>query len=203
MNKRQFTQERNYLVHPLYILITLILASVTALFLGFSLAYLYSRVQNGQSPISVPWLFYANSLFLLLASYSLRKTKICYEQDETSLYKRQLWITLGLTVVFLISQIIAWQQMYAVNNGLSSSTLTSYLYVISGIHFVHVIAGIPFMGYFIFDARKRLIEPASVLLYLSDPDKKRKLTVLSIYWHFLDGLWIYLVLFFSLNYLIG
>ena len=193
---------RNYLIHLLYILITLVLGSVTALFLGFSAAYIYSRVQNGQDPVELPMLFFINTIFLVGASWTLILTKRAYISDQTRRYKTLLWLTLALTVIFLVLQIVAWSQMYHMNIKINGSTLGSYLYAISGLHFTHVIAGIPFLMFFIHDARKRLIEPASVLVYLSDPDKKRKLTVLSIYWHFLDGLWIYLVLFFLINKLI-
>ena len=194
--------ERNYLIHPLYILITLVLGSITALFLGFSFAYIYSRIQNGESPVEIPILFYANTLLLVGSSYTLIHTKKAYENDQTSRYKGLLWVTLILSLLFLAGQIFAWKQMIDMNIGITSSNLASYLYVISALHFAHVIGGLPFLGFFIRDAKKRLVEPASVLLYLSDPDKKRKLTVLSIYWHFLDGLWIYLIIFFLINRLI-
>jgi Heme/copper-type cytochrome/quinol oxidase, subunit 3 len=192
-------ENRDYYIHPLYILITLVLGSVTALFLGFSVAYVYSRVQNGQSPVQIPVLFLTNSIFLLATSYLLKMTKSAYEGDRTTQYKGLLWGTLCLTLIFLICQIIAWRQMLDMNISLKGSNLGAYLYVISGVHFTHVVAGIPFLAFFIHDARKRLVEPASVLVYLSDPDKKRKLTILTIYWHYLDGLWIYLVLFFLIN----
>ena len=194
--------ERNYVIHPLYILITLVLASISALFVGFTVAYIYSRVQNGLAPVEIPNLFFINTFFLLAASWTLVKTKSAYEEDNTRRYKQLLWITLILTVLFLVAQILAWRQLMEMNIGIGSSTLGSYLYVISGVHFTHVIAGIPFLVFFIIDARKRLVEPASVLLYLSDPDKKRKLSVLSIYWHFLDGLWIFLIVFFLINRLL-
>ena len=195
-------EQRNYLIHPLYILITLVLGSVTALFLGFSAAYIYSRVQNGMEPVTIPALFFVNALFLVASSITLIQTKRAYESDLTRRYKWLLWATLILTLVFLILQIVAWNQLYQLNVTMTSSTLGAYLYAISGLHFTHVIAGIPFLIFFIHDARKRLQEPASVLVYLSDPDKKRKLTILSIYWHFLDGLWIYLLLFFLINRLL-
>ena len=195
-------ENRNYLIHPLYILITLVLGSVTALFLGFSAAYVYSRVQNGMAPVAIPSLFFINSIFLIGSSLTLVWTKKAYELDNTKKYKVLLWATLVLSIIFLVLQIVAWNQLYQMNISLTSSTLGSYLYAISGLHFTHVVAGIPFLVFFIIDARKRLIEPASVLVYLSDPDKKRKLTILSIYWHFLDGLWIYLLLFFLINRLI-
>lgn len=194
--------DREYLIHPLYILITLVLGSITALFLGFTVAYVYSRVQNGQAPVDIPVLFYFNTIILLGTSYIWVLIKRAYETDQTRRYKLLLWITLGLSVVFLFAQILAWQQMLDMNIGLTTSTLASYLYVISAIHFLHVIGGLPFLVFFIKDARERLVEPASVLVYLSDPDKKRRITVLSIYWHFLDALWIYLILFFLINTLI-
>jgi len=192
-------EARDYYIHPLYILITLILASVTALFVGFTAAYIYSRVQNGQAPVNIPTMFFVNTLFLIGSSFTLRLTKTAYEKDETAKYKLYLVITFILSLIFLVLQIIAWREMIAMNIAITSSTLAGYLYVISGVHFVHVIAGLPFLAYFIWDAKQRLVEPISVLVYLSDPDKKRKLKVLSVYWHFLDALWIYLVLFFLIN----
>ncbi len=194
--------ERNYLIHPLYILITLVLASITALFIGFTGAYIYSRVQNGLPAVEIPVMFYFNSVFLLGTSYTLLMTKKAYEADDTSRYKKLLWVALALSLVFLVAQILAWAQLHRMNVGLTTSPMAAYLYVLSGVHFLHLVAGIPFLVFFITDARRRLIEPASVLLYLSDPDKKRKLKILSIYWHYLDVLWIYLVLFFLVNYLI-
>lgn len=196
------TEERNYLIHPIFIILTLVLASVTALFVGFSIAYIYSRVQGDLTPVEIPSLFYFNTLFLFCTSFLLIKTHNAYEEDRTKLYKRLLWTILGLTFCFLIFQIVAWYQMLQMNIAMSNSTLGAYLYVISGVHFAHVIAGIPFLIYFIHDARHRLVEPISVLIYLSDPAKKRKLKALSIYWHYLDFLWIYLVLFFLINKLI-
>jgi len=62
--------------------------------------------------------------------------------------------------------------------------------------------GIPFLAWFYWMAKKKMVEPVSVLVYFSDPEKKLRLRLLTIYWHFLDGLWIYLVLFFWINYLI-
>lgn len=197
------TTQKDYLIHPLYIVITLILGSITALFLGFSAAYVYSRIQNGEKPVDIPILFYFNTIILLASSYSWWRIKKAYETDDTANYKLLLWITLLLSILFLVAQIIAWNQLLNMNIGLTSSNLASYLYVISGVHFAHVIGGLPFLAFFIRDATKRLVEPASVLVYLSDPDKMRKITVLSIYWHFLDALWIYLILFFLVNQIIA
>lgn len=196
------TTERNFLIHPYYILITLLLGSITTLFLGFSAAYIYARIQGNLPPVEIPVLFYLNTFLLLGTSALLVQTRKAYEQDLTTRFVNLLWISLFGSILFLASQILAWGQLRDMNIHLTSTPLASYLYVISGIHFIHLVAGIPFLYVFAQDAQKRLVEPASVLVYLSDPDKKRKLNVLTIYWHFLDALWIYLVLFFLINRLV-
>lgn len=180
---------------------TLVLFGVSALFLGFTGAYLYNRVQQGVQPVAVPSMFYYNSVLLLLSSYTLWKAKTAYRDDETIAFKNSLIITLILTLGFLIAQFFAWNQMLNQNIGITHSTMASYLYLISILHFAHVIAGIPFLAYFIIEAHRKMISPVTVLVYFADKGKKRMLDILNIYWHFLDGLWIYLVMFFLLNYL--
>jgi len=193
---------RKYLVHPHYIIIILVIAGISALFLGFTGAYIYNRIQQDVAPIQIPSLFYFNSILIICSSISLIYAKKRYESDDTPLFKSALWITLLLTTAFLIMQIQAWKQLHMTNVNLTTSTLASYMYLISGLHFLHLVAGIPFLGYFIYSAHVRMKDPVTVLIYFSDPDKKRELDLLNIYWHFLDGLWIYLMLFFLVNYMI-
>ena len=194
--------ERNYLVHPSYIAMTLLLAGISALFLGFSAAYLYTRIQNNLEPLELPLLFVANTGILIAASWMLKKAMDFYRNDNTEKYQMSLAVTLGLTLVFLISQIVAWKQLYAQGIFVNHSNMASYLYIISIIHFAHVVAGIPFLALFLYHSKKKMKEPVSVLVYFTDPDKRRKLKLLTIYWHFLDILWVYLVLFFLLNQLL-
>jgi cytochrome c oxidase subunit 3 len=195
-------EERNYLIHPSYIAMTLLLAGVTALFLGFTAAYIYTRVQNNLEPFDLPLLFVGNTSILIAASYVLKRAMDYYRSDQTEKYQRSLGITLALTVVFLFAQIIAWQQLHNEGVFVNHSNMASYLYLISIIHFAHVVAGIPFLAIFLYKSIKKMKEPVSVLVYFSDPDKRRRLKLLTIYWHFLDILWVYLVLFFLVNQLI-
>jgi len=194
--------QRKFLIHPYYIMMALTLFGVTALFVGVSIAYLYNRVQQQIPPVELPSLFYWNTLLLLGGSAALWKSKQYYKDDDTERYKGALVVTLIFTILFLVAQIMAWNQMLAMNLSITHSTMASYIYFISGLHFAHVVAGIPFLAYFVFIAVKKMKSPVSVLVYFSDIDKKRKLDLLNIYWHFLDGLWIYLVLFFLINYLV-
>ena len=195
-------KERNFLIHPSYILMFLLLAGITSLFLGFSGAYLYNRIQQDIPPVKLPSLFYFNTLILIASSFVLKWAKKSYLEDNTKNYKIALIITLILTIGFLISQILAWQQLQASDIFINYNNMASYMYLISGLHFAHVVAGIPFLVIFVINAVRKMKSPVSVLIYFSDIKKKRRLDLFNIYWHFLDGLWIYLVLFFMINYLL-
>ncbi len=183
-------------------MMVLLLIAISALFLAFSGALVYNRVQNNLPPIQLPPLFIFNTLILLGSSWTMLRAKQAYEADDTDKYQKALIWTILLSILFLIAQIFGWQQLFAKNEFLSSGNSTAYLYLLSGLHFAHVIAGLPFLGLFLRTARLQMKEPVSVLVYFSDPEKRLKLRLLTLYWHFLDGLWIYLVLFFWINYLI-
>lgn len=188
--------------HPHNIMLFLVLFGVTALFLAFSVAYIYTRVQMEIPPIRLPGIFIINTLILLSSSATMMWAKRAFRNDDTAAYQRALTATIILSLIFLGAQFVGWSQLFGQEIFINYTTTASYLYVISGLHFMHVIAGLPFLAIFLLTARKRMKEPVSVLVYFSDPEKRLKLRLLTIYWHFLDGLWIYLVLFFYLNYLI-
>lgn len=193
-------KQRNFLIHPSYILMFLLLAGITSLFLGFSGAYLYNRIQQGIPPVKLPSLFYFNTLLLISSSATLSWAKRSYKDDKTQSYKIALITTLILTIGFLISQIFAWNQLQQSEVFVNYNNMASYMYLISALHFLHVIAGIPFLIIFVSNAILKMKSPVSVLIYFSDLKKQRRLNLFNIYWHFLDGLWIYLVFFFLINY---
>lgn len=192
----------NFAFHPKNVYLTLLLFSLTMLFLTMTAAFVYTRVQSDLPPIKLPILFLVNTAILLASSYTMIRAKRAYLADDTQGYTRMLWITMGLSFFFLGMQCIAWYQLFDQQIYITSDNSAGYLYVISGLHFAHVIGGIPFLGVFLYKARKYMKEPVSVLVYFSDPDKRLNLRLLTIYWHFLDGLWIYLIIFFFINQLI-
>lgn len=192
----------SFAFHPYNVLLILLIVSLSVLFLSLSISFVYTRIQNASPPIKLPIIFLLNTLVLLASSGTMIYAKRAYKADDTDRYKMALAVTMGLSVVFLVLQIIGWMSLFADNISIDSSNSAGYLYVISGLHFAHVIGGFPFLGYFIWQAHKKMKEPVSVLVYFSDPEKRLKLRLLTIYWHFLDALWIYLVLFFFINWLV-
>ncbi|MEL7223116.1 MAG: cytochrome c oxidase subunit 3 [Bacteroidota bacterium] len=192
----------SFAFHPYNVLLILLIFSLSILFLALSVSFVYTRIQSDLPALKLPNLFLINTLVLVASSGSIYWAKKCYLADDTENYKLALYVTMGLSFLFLVLQFVAWGDLFQQKIFIDTDTSSGYLYVISGLHFAHVIGGIPFLGYFIWQARQKMKEPVSVLVYFSDPEKRLKLRLLTIYWHFLDALWIYLVLFFFINYLI-
>ncbi|MCB0635914.1 MAG: cytochrome c oxidase subunit 3 [Lewinella sp.] len=192
----------SFAFHPYNVLLVLVLFSLTTLFLALSLAFIYTRVQSDLPPIKLPNIFLFNTLILIASSFTMAWARRAYRKDDTPRYKLALGITILLSLFFLGMQIVGWQALFAQKIFIHTGNSAGYLYVISGLHFAHVIGGIPFLGYFLWQAHDKMKEPVSVLVYFSDPEKRLRLRLLTLYWHFLDGLWIYLVLFFFINYLL-
>ncbi len=195
--KEMEAEDRMLRFHPKNIMVTFIIAGMTMLFGALCVAYLYSRVQYKIPPIQTPLLFIFNTLFLVVGSWSLNRAKQYFYNDQTDLYKKMLWICLVVTLLFIGFQYIAWKQLF-VENIKVSSVNASYIYALSGLHALHVLGGLPFLIVFTFKTLSRLKDPISVLVYFSDPMKRLNLKTLTLYWNFVDILWIFLVVFLFL-----
>ena len=200
--KKSYSEYDNFTFHPYNVMLFLILMAITALFLSVAIAFIFIRLESGAGGIKIPLLFGFNTLILLASSYAMEQAKKNYKQDDTERYQKSLNYTIWLSLFFLVMQSIAWFQLFSQNVFFSTDNSASFLYVLSALHFAHVIAGLPFLYLFLRSAKREMNEPVTMLVYFSDPEKRLRLRLLSIYWHFLDGLWIFLVLFLLGNYLI-
>lgn len=195
-------RDDEFFFHPKNIMLFVLLAGLSVLFLALTVSYLYSRITMNMPPIQVPWLFVLNTVILLGSSYTMILARKAYLADDTRGYQDRLKQTILLSVLFMVMQSVAWAWLFQHNITLGTATNAGYLYVISIVHLAHVIAGLPFLVWFYRTAKKRMVDPVTVLVYFSDPEKRLSLRLLSIYWHFLDILWVYLVLFLGINYLL-
>jgi cytochrome c oxidase subunit 3 len=195
-------KQDEFLFHPNNVMLFILLFGLSMLFLSLTVAYIYTRVTMLVPPVKIPPLFIFNTVILLASSYTMIRARKCYIYDQTEAYQRNLLYTIGLSVLFMAMQTVAWVWLFQNNIGLNTTTTAGYLYLISFVHLAHVVAGLPFLIMFYQTARKRMVDPVTVLVYFSDPEKRLKLRLLTIYWHFLDILWVYLVVFFGVNMLI-
>jgi len=202
MEQRQPALQENLAFHPYNIMLFLLLFGLTLLFLALTISYVYIRVTMDVEPVQLPGLFLFNTLILLGSSYTMIRAKQAYLNDDTGAYQRNLKYTIWLSLLFMAMQTIAWWWLFKINHtALASSTTAAFLYVLSFAHLAHVVAGLPFLINFYRAALSRMVDPVTVLVYFSDPEKRLKLRLLTVYWHFLDILWIYLVAFLGVNYL--
>ncbi len=163
---------------------------------------MYTRVQNDLPPIKLPWLFFVSTAVLFVSGYTLRQAKTAFEEDDSDGLIRSLKRTILLTVLFLVMQSFGWIELIQTGIPVAYSTLASYIYVISAAHLAHVVLGIPFLIIFYVKTKRRLTGDVKEMVFFADPDPRRHLRLLSIYWLFLDRLWIGLMLFFWLNFLL-
>jgi cytochrome c oxidase subunit III len=204
---QQVNDFRSLPTHPYSIMMYLLLAGLTMLFIALSGAYLYTRFQSGEAPIKIPLLFLINTGVLYGSGWTLKQAKSCYLKDDTEGYKRALLFTVLLTLGFMVLQYVGWGMLKSENPHLFGNTdkpsnMPAYVYVISVIHFFHIIGGLPFFFVFLWKAYTQLKDPVTVLVYFSDPVKQLSLRLLTLYWNFLDYLWIYLMVFFWANYFV-
>lgn len=198
--RRSQTPEASPIRFPMEkVALFLLLLSMTMLFISFSIGYVFTRNQVGADGVYLPPIFIVNTVILLASSWAINRANKSYRADHTQDYQQYLLVTMMLTWVFMGMQVIGWFYFKDALIGENIGNGSHYLYAISGLHFAHIIGGLPFLFFFLYNAYTKMQEPVTVLIYFSDPVKKMRLELLTIYWHFLDGLWIFLVLFFLLN----
>jgi cytochrome c oxidase subunit 3 len=161
-------------------------ASIVMLFAGLSSAYVF-RLGASQEwrAISIPAFLLPNSVLLLASSVTLEFFRRELKVGLSS--KTQLWLTLTtlLGTGFLVGQVFIWKAMSAQGIYLSSNPHSSFFYLMTGAHGVHLAGGVIALLALSWKARSQ-VYPTVGFRTLSE--------VTAIYWHFMDGLWIYLFL---------
>ena len=191
-------QQRAFSVHPSSIMLVLILFGITALFGALSFAYLYTRVDKGMETIRIPLLFVFNTLVLAFSSFGIQRCRKYFADRNEKLCLRWGMITLVATALFLVLQGIAWSQLLTKQLLPGTSGGHGFLYAISILHFLHVMAGLPFLFRIVWPLMVAIRQGNAALFFIDD-DQQRRLKHTAWYWHFIDLVWVYLILFFFVN----
>jgi cytochrome c oxidase subunit III len=165
------------------------LASIAMLFTSLSSAYI---VRSGTAadwiPLAVPKVMFASTALILLSSVTLEIAKRKLRQSFADAYSRYLLITGVLGLAFLGSQLVAWRQLARQGIYVSTHPHSSFFYLLTGAHAFHLIGGLLALMFLWLRSLRKLAQPALVAKRQAAAD------AVSIYWHFMDGLWIYLFL---------
>jgi len=163
-------------------------AAITMLFAAFTSALVVRRgLGDDWSGIPVPGILWVSSALIALSSVALEIARRRLLEGERERFT--VWWTAGtmLGLLFLGGQTAAWRQLLAQGVYVSTSPGGSFFYLFTVAHAVHVVGGVVALLY---------IEYQALRLRLG-PGKRTAVEVSRLYWHFLAGLWIYLILLFQ------
>lgn len=165
------------------------LASIAMLFTSLSSAYVVrSGVMNDWFPIAVPRVMFGSTALIILSSVSIEIARRKLKRSISASYSRYLLLTTVLGLAFIISQVVAWRQLAQQGIYLASNPYSSFFYLLTGAHAVHLAGGLLAIGLLWLRSRSQLDEPRLIARRQATAD------AVSIYWHFMDALWIYLFL---------
>ena len=178
--------DRGKRIHPHKFTLWVAIGSIVMMFAGLTSAFIVKSNQVGWQTITMPKVFWVSTAVIIISSITLQMALRSFKQREMNQYRLLIGLTLLLGVGFLVLQWIGFQQLWEQKITFKGSGAGQFLYVIFGLHAVHVIGGllalvVMFVKAFI----------GRTKLYSSVP-----VEVMATYWHFVDLLWLYLLIFF-------
>jgi len=179
------TQQRKK-IHPHKFTLWIAIGSIIMMFAGLTSAYIVKSNQASWQPIVIPKLLWYSTAVILLSSLTVQVALRSFKDREMNRYRMMIAVTTILGVLFVALQYLGFKELWNAGVTFRGSSAGQFLYVIAGLHALHVIGGVvalivTFIKAF-FGATKH---------YSSVP-----VELVSTYWHFVDVLWIYLFVFF-------
>lgn len=179
-------------MNPKKFALWLFIVSVIMLFGAWTSAYIVKRGEPGWSSFELPDQFWVNTVIIMLSSITMVWAQRSARKDQLEQTKLALGITTLLGVAFLAGQWLAWGKMVEMNYyfaGLGSNSSSSFIYVLTGFHSLHIISGVVVL----------VIALVATFRYKLHSRNMLRMELCSTYWHFLGGLWLYLFVFLLLN----
>ncbi len=160
----------------------------TVLFMLLSVAYAERMVVAQWRPLPESWLMWVNVGSLVLCSVAFQWAWISARRNEIDGVKGGLAAGGALTLVFLLGQLLAWQQLNASNLYIGTSPANSFFFLITGLHGVHLLGGLAVWV----NTTYRLWRGTEM------PRLRLSIELCTMYWHFLLIIWVALfaLLFF-------
>jgi cytochrome c oxidase subunit III len=180
-------------MNPKKFALWLFMVSVIMIFGALTSAYIVRQAEGNWLDFEMPSMFYVTTALILLSSVTMHWAYYAVKKDRVETAKVAMSITAILGLAFLVGQFLGWKQLVA--NGVylvsreSSGVSGSFLYIISGLHGLHVVSGVIVL----------LVMLGFVFRLKVNSRNLAPIEMCTTYWHFLDGLWLYLFVFLILN----
>ena len=177
--------EQRKRIHPHKFTLWVGLASIVMMFAGLTSAYIVKRSQANWLTFELPKVFWYSTGTIILSSITLFFAQNAFKNREMTKYRSLVVATLLGGVLFIALQVIGFAQLWSSGITLTKNVSFSFLYVIVGLHAVHVIGGLIALLVLFIKAFSSSVRNYNIV----------PIDVVATYWHFVDFLWIYLLIF--------
>jgi len=158
------------------------IVSILMFFMALASAFLVRRGSGVWIPVHVPTLMWINTVVLLASSATLELARHRLAEGRHSAYRNLWFVTTALGIGFLVGQVVAWRQLVGEGIYLASNPASSFFYIFTGAHALHLFGGVTALVYI----AGRNFDQAQVTRSVAAE-------VTSYYWHFMDALWLFLL----------
>jgi len=173
-------------IHPHKFTLWVGLASIIMMFAGLTSAYIVKRDAPNWTTFSIPRAFWYSTAVILLSSLTVQMALKAFKEREMQRYRNMITATTVLGLLFIILQWMGFRAIWQSGISFKGSGGGQFLYIIAGLHALHVLAGVIALLILFLKAFGTRIRN-----YNSVP-----VELMSTYWHFVDLLWLYLFIFF-------
>ncbi len=195
--QQESTFERIERMHPHKMLLYLAIIGSSLIFFFMLVAYTISKPQLASfGNFPMPKAFVFSTIVMLIAGFVSTKVMPAFLNDDIHKLKRVLLLILLLGLTFAISQFMGWQALRNSGIFMEGQGAGSFLYVLTGLHAVHLLGGLGFLAYLSIYTLWVANDPVRQLIMVTNPYQKIKLQIFSIYWIFLDIAWLALFFYF-------
>ncbi len=140
--------------------------------------------------MQLPNAFMYSTAVIALSSVTMFMASLAAKRLQFARQRLFLWLTILLGAIFFAIQVIGWGQLVKADAFLVNTNASiSFVYIFTGTHLLHIVAGLALLGFALFRTYRNV--PQVKNLY--------NMQMSSIFWHFVDIIWIYLYVFLLLN----
>jgi cytochrome c oxidase subunit 3 len=159
------------------------IVSILMFFMALASAFIILR--RGSAvwvTVHLPRLLWVNTLILLGSSFTLERARVRLSLGDAVRFRRWWSLTTVLGFLFVAGQLVAWRQLVTQGVYIASNQASSFFYIFTGAHAVHLLGGVAALLF----VSLRNFEKSQITISLAAE-------ITSYYWHFMDGLWIFLL----------
>ena len=163
------------------------MAAILMMFTALTSAYIVRTASsNDWQPLTMPRILLFSTALILISSGTLETARRKLKDASITAHRRWLLLTVTLGVGFLLSQLLAWRQLVRQGIYVSSNPHSSFFYLLTATHGVHLLGGLVALVYLSLRTRAAREDQLAVVKAQGAAD------AVTLYWHFMDVLWIYL-----------